>query len=101
MHILPVKPVGPHYSTILSNTTAFSPGDRPTGTDVLIVQAITQNIRFTLSPDSAPTATTGFRILAANECSLIEMSGNTVPKFIAESSGAVLQYQWAKTKTGS
>lgn len=94
--LYPPRPKGAHHSVILTTTTSYSPSDRPAGTDFLLVQTITQNTRFTLTPDSVPTTATGFRLLATDSPLLIPMTGDTLPRFIAETAGAVLQYQWMK-----
>ena len=83
-------PVGAHSSgaTITAATTLT----KPTGATKIIIQAVTQNVRFTLD-GTAPTATLGFQILAGGAPMIIEVQGVSI-KVIQEAATASLQYQW-------
>lgn len=82
------SPTGSHVSQSVSGVySPTTPGD---ATKVL-VQAITQNIRFTLD-GTTPTSSVGFRITAGDPPMVIPVSGSV--KFIEEIAGAVLQLQW-------
>lgn len=56
------------------------------------VQAVTQNVRFTLD-GSAPSATTGFQLVAGDPAILITLTPTTTLRFFREASGAILQIQ--------
>lgn len=60
----------------------------------LMVQALTQNIRFTLSNGQVPSATMGFQLVAGDFPVLIPMGSDFTPQFFRETSGAILEYQW-------
>lgn len=79
---------GSHVSQSLSGV--YSPTTPADATKVL-VQAITQNVRFTMD-GTTPTASTGFRITAGDPPMVVPVSGSL--KFIEEVAGAVLQIQW-------
>ena len=64
----------------------------PKQCNCVAVQALTQNIRYTLSGTN-PTASSGFQMKAGDPPVLIEITQTTVLKFIAETSGAILQLQ--------
>ena len=89
--ISPFVPLGDHKSIIID--AEYSPGDQPQGATLLLVQAIVQDIRFTLD-GTAPTPTVGFELVADDPPVLIPVSSRTVVNFCAEAAGAVLQYQW-------
>lgn len=74
--------------------SVFSPV-MPAGTvKFLMVQALTQNIRFTLSNGQIPSATMGFQLVAGDFPVLIPMGTAFTPQFFRETSGAILEYQW-------
>lgn len=83
-------PVAEHSSgaTISSATTLT----KPTGATKIIIQALTQNVRFTLD-GTAPTATLGFQLLSGGSPFIIEVTGASI-KVIQEAATASLQYQW-------
>ncbi len=91
--IAPFNPYGNHVSVILSATVSYSAQARPKGASLILVQAITQNIRFRLD-GVAPTTTVGFQIVKSDPAIIIPIGSNSRPMFIAETAGAVLQYQW-------
>jgi hypothetical protein len=82
--------VGSHSSgaSIASATTLT----KPTGAHAILIQALTQNVRFTLDA-TTPTATVGFQILAGNAPILIPVPGASIT-VIQEAATASLQYQW-------
>lgn len=85
--------LGDHQSVILGSAV-FSPSAPTAGANFLLVQAITQNIRYTLTTGADPTAATGFELVASAAPVLIPLGGRVVPRFFREAAGAVLQYQW-------
>lgn len=63
------------------------------GANKIIIQAQTQNVRYGLS-SSAPTSVQGFQLKAGDPPVLVPLdAGGTVIKVIAETAGAVLDYQ--------
>ena len=60
----------------------------------LLVQCHTENARYTLTENSGPTATTGFVLTAGNDPIMIPMGPDIVPKFLSETAGSILEYQW-------
>lgn len=83
-------PTGAHTTNAtLSSAQTLT---RPTGADVLYLQAFAQAVRYTLD-GTTPTASTGFR-LAANEFRVIEVGEATAVKVIEETGSASIQYQW-------
>lgn len=66
----------------------------PGGDVTIVMQAITQNIRYTLD-GTAPTSSKGFRLSAsATSPSRLEVPENATMKFIEEAATAVLDYQF-------
>ena len=63
----------------------------PPGATSILVQTVTQNVRYTLD-GTTPTAAIGFQLAAAATPILIEITERVNLKFIREASGAVLQY---------
>jgi hypothetical protein len=84
------EPTGAHVSQSLSG--AYAPST-PADATKCLVQAITQNARFTMD-GSTPSSSTGFRITAGDPPMVIPASDSVVLKFIEETTGAVLQLQW-------
>lgn len=91
--IAPFNPYGNHVSVILSATVSYSVQARPKGASLILVQATTQNIRFRLD-GVAPTTTVGFQIVKSDPAIIIPIGSNSKPMFIAETAGAILNYQW-------
>lgn len=84
-------PVGGHNSaTIGATVITLSP---PAGSNWVILQALTQNIRLTLD-GTTPSATVGFQIRAGDPAVRIPITSTTVIKYIEETSGAVVQRQF-------
>lgn len=73
-------------------TSAFAPAV-PEGASMCVVQALTQNVRFTLD-GTPPTAAVGFQIVAGDVERILPVDTRTVLRFIQEVSGAELQYQF-------
>lgn len=87
----PPIPIGPHYSnSSLSSAVALS---KISNSRYLIVQALTQNVRFTLD-GTTPTASLGFRLTAGDPPTIIDMERIGQIKFIEETASASIQYQW-------
>lgn len=88
---LPFTPVGAHtVNSSLSSAVTLTP---PAGANALLIQALTQNVRFTLD-GTTPTASTGFQIIAGNPAMIIDLSATTVFKIIQETATATIQYQF-------
>lgn len=83
-------PTGAH--TVNSSLAAAVTLTPPKGAEFLMMQALAQNIRFTLD-GTTPTATVGFQLFAGDTVT-IPMSENQVVKVIQEAATATLQYQW-------
>jgi hypothetical protein len=84
------SPVGAHNSGLDISTAKTL--TKPTGASKIIIQAITQNVRFTLD-GTAPTSTLGFQLVAGGTPFIIEVPGASI-KVIQEAATASLQYQW-------
>jgi len=80
----------PHRSYTI-NTTLFT-YNVPKQCNCVAVQALAQNIRFTLSGTN-PTTSSGFQLKAGDPVVLIELTDTMTLKFIGEASGAILQLQ--------
>ena len=59
----------------------------------ILLQAVTQNIRFTLD-GTVPTATRGFQLKAGDPPLYIGLDTGITLKFIREAAGAVLEYEY-------
>ena len=62
---------------------------------VVLVQALTQNIRYTTNGTN-PTASSGFRLTAGNDPIAIMVTDKTTLKFVAETAGAYLEYEFGE-----
>jgi len=91
--ITPKSVIGQHYAETLG-TVVFSPVVPAGGARHLLVQAVTQNIRCTLSAGQVPTAAIGFQLVAGAVPIYIDMGTGVTPQFFREAGGAILQYQW-------
>lgn len=91
--IQPAKVVGSHTSNnTISTATSLT---APAGAGSLIIQALTQNVRYTLD-GTPPTTTTGFQLKAGDPPRTIPIgAAGQVVKVIEETATAVIQYQWA------
>jgi hypothetical protein len=83
-------PVGAHVSG--ANIAAATALVKPAGASQILIQALTQNVRFTLD-GSDPTAAVGFQLLAGSAPVIISVPGVSI-KVIQEAAAASLQYQW-------
>uniref|UniRef100_A0A6M3KTM5 Uncharacterized protein n=1 Tax=viral metagenome TaxID=1070528 RepID=A0A6M3KTM5_9ZZZZ len=83
--------VGPHYDgTVISSAVTLTP---PAGAHGIRMQALTQNVRYTLD-GTVPTATTGFQLKAADAAIVVPLSTSMSIKVIEETATADIQYQW-------
>lgn len=86
-------PVGAHNDGHdISSAVTLTP---PATATKVIIQAIEQNIRFTLD-GTTPTATKGFQIVAGESPITIPVGSGTTLKVIEETATADMQYQWSK-----
>lgn len=84
-------PRGAHVSSnSLSSALTVT---KPDGARSILVQALTQNVRYTLD-STTPTASVGFQLKAGDPPILIPVYNSAI-KFIQETATAVLQYQWS------
>lgn len=67
----------------------------PNGALHLLIQALEQNVRYTLD-GTDPTASVGFQLRAGDPPIIIIVPTNVTLKVIEETAGAVLQYQWCQ-----
>lgn len=92
----PYLPAGAAHTSNSSLSSAVSI-TTPMGSEGLLVQALTQNIRFTID-GTTPTSTLGFQLKAGDPPVLIPVAPGTVLKFIEETATANLQYQSVRTQ---
>lgn len=86
----PMALVGAHArNASLSSAATLA---TPAGANVLMIQALTQNVRYTLD-GSVPTASQGFR-LSAGTLTTIPVGNGTTVKIIEETGSASVEYQW-------
>jgi hypothetical protein len=67
----------------------------PDGAHTLMMQALTQNVRFTVD-GTTPEATKGFQLKAGDPPIILGFIGTPVVKVIEETTTADLQIQWGK-----
>ena len=82
------------HNAVTLGTAVFSPSTPPGGANYLMVQAVTQNVRYTLTVGVNPAATIGFQLVASAAPIIIALGRGVNPRFIREAAGAILQYQW-------
>lgn len=83
--------VGSHTS---SRTISSASGiTAPTGSSAIIMQAITQNVRYTID-GSTPTTTEGFQLKAGDPPVMVPLGFNASINVIQEAPTAVLSWQW-------
>lgn len=88
---LSFDPVGAHSDgAVISSATTLTV---PAGATKIMIQALVQNVRFTLD-GTAPEAAKGFQLAAGDPPVVIPMGNATVLKVIQEAATADLQYQW-------
>lgn len=85
-------PVGAHGTN--TNIAAAFTLTPPAGAYRLVIQALGQNVRYTLD-GTAPTATVGF-VLAAGDTALIQLGARMTIRVIQEAAGAAIAYQWGE-----
>jgi hypothetical protein len=85
-------PNGAHADgTVISTATVLTP---PAGATKLLIQALGQNVRFTLD-GTTPTATLGFQLKAGDPPVLIPSRAGLTITVIEEAATCDLQYQWS------
>lgn len=67
----------------------------PPNAHCILIQALTQNVRFTLD-GTTPTATKGFQLFASDPPLIIPLTELTNLIVIREVSGAILEYQFGQ-----
>jgi hypothetical protein len=86
-----IQPISDHADgTDISSATVLTP---PTGATKVLMQAVTQNIRYTLD-GTTPTATTGFQLVASDPPLLINIESEMTLTVIEETATADIQLQW-------
>ena len=68
----------------------------PKGVRGILVQAVDQNIRYTISDASSPSPTSGFVLTAGNDPLYISVLASQVIRFVAEAAGARLEMQYCQ-----
>lgn len=90
---VPFTPISAHSDgAVITSATTLTP---PAGARKLLIQALGQNVRFTLD-GTAPTASRGFQLKAGDLPLLIGVGAGTTLKVIEETATADLQYQWGQ-----
>lgn len=85
------RPLGSHSSgATISSATVLT---RAAGSTKLLIQALTQNVRFTLD-GTTPTASVGFQLLAGAAPIVVPIDAATTVTVIQETATASLQYQF-------
>ena len=87
-------PEGAHLqdATISSATTLTKPSS---GASKLLIQAVDQNLRFTLD-GTAPTTSKGFVLEADKPPVLIQVGEGVTVKVIEETATGGVEYQWGR-----
>lgn len=85
--------VGAHFSR--SDLSTFKTLTPPAGACRLKLQAIDQNVRYTLD-GTTPTSVVGFQIFAGDPDREIYVAPGSVVKVVEETATAALQGQWGK-----
>ena len=88
-----LAPIG-SFTKVALPGTAFSPLNKPSSARYICVQALTQNIRYTVD-GTVPTTAIGFVIAKDAAPIFIPLRTGTIPQFFPESAGAILSYQWS------
>lgn len=87
--------LGAHVSVTDNSLNSVATLAPATGATKLLIQALTQNVRYTLD-GTTPSATVGFQLKAGDPPLLIPLSAGVTVKVIEETASAVIQYQWGK-----
>lgn len=91
------EPVGTHTrNASIDTATALTV---PEGADAIRLAPETQNIRYTTDGATPATASVGFQLVAGDEDIVPVVAGKNV-SVIAETAGAVLNYQWLRIRRG-
>lgn len=93
--LAPFNPVGLHANRNDLATAQAIPRPAAGAPTQLVVQAIDQNIRYTLD-GSLPTPSFGFRLIAGNDPAIFPVGPNTRLTFVEEAATAVLEYMWGQ-----
>lgn len=93
-HELRYYPLGRHQAETLG-AGVFTPVVE-NGANYILVQAITENIRYTIDEGTPPTASIGFLLVVGDLPLAVPVGGTRIVRFIRETAGAVLQYQFGK-----
>lgn len=88
-------PIGAHNASPPANWTVARTLTRATNATKLRIQALTQNVRYTLD-GTAPTASLGFQIKAGDPPIEIPVPSAATIKVIEETATASVQYQWGR-----
>lgn len=91
--LAPFDQVGDHTRNATLNVAVDLNAVRPSFADKIIIQAETQNVRYTLD-GTAPTATVGFLLLTTEPPVMITVSDATILQVIEAAAGGVIQYIW-------
>ncbi len=89
--VLQFNPIGAHSDGL--NIAAVVELAAPVGANKIMLQALTQNVRFTLD-GTDPTATLGFQLIAGDPLIVLTIESRAAIKVIEEAATADLQYQW-------
>lgn len=82
----------PHRSNLVDTLLTLN---IPTGVEEVLVQATVQNIRYTTNGTN-PTASSGFVLISGNDPIAIPVTKNTKLKFISETAGAILEFEYGE-----
>jgi hypothetical protein len=86
------NPYGAHNSLSLTTVQTLTV---PSGATQMIVQALSNNVRITVSADgTAPTASSGFQIKAGDPPSIVPLGSRSIVKVVSESGTANFEYQY-------
>ncbi len=86
-----LNPIASHSGSVVISSAFTVP--IPAGATKVVMQAISQNVRYTLD-GTAPTTTLGFQMFASDPPVTIPIGSSTVLKVIQEAATASLQYQF-------
>ena len=83
-----------HQSDVMNVAEGAQVIGIPKGVNAVLVQAVNQNINYTLSDGSTPTPTSGFVLIAGNDPIAIPVGLHTTLTFCAAANGARLELQF-------
>lgn len=84
------EPVAAHGADSVTTAATLT---KPAGANKVLLQALTQNVRYTLD-GSTPTTSSGFQLKAGDAPRQIAVDGGITLKVVTETGTASLQYQW-------